>query len=124
MSDMCSEDTELKALTLLGQSLPDTDAQMLRTLCSAAEIRLKSMLRKGVTAEDTGEAFSTAAAMLASAMYLDMLTAQAGGVSAFTSGRLSVQTDPSCAAALRKAAEDILDAYIDKGGFEFKGVRS
>ena len=88
-------DIEMKALSMLGESVPDEDADMLRAVCSAAAAELESRLRRGASSDEIGETFVTASAML-------------GGASA---------------AALRKSAETLLGAYLDSGGFEFVGVQ-
>ena len=114
-------DIEMKALSMLGESVPDEDADMLRAVCSAAE--LESRLRRGASSDEIGETFVTASAMLAISMYMELGSAHSGGVSGFTAGKLSVQLGGASAAALRKSAETMLGAYLDSGGFEFVGVQ-
>lgn len=115
-------DIEIKALELLGSHLPDEDAPALRAMCTAAAGELKARLRTCVKAEDISELFVTACAMRAVAMYMELGSVKSGRVSGFTAGELSVRLDGSAAAALRKNSEDMLAAYMDKGGFEFSGV--
>ena len=116
-------DIEMKALSMLGSNVPDEDAQMLRTVCTAAAAELEGRLRRGVSSDDMTELFTTAAGMLAIFMYMELGSAHSGGVSGFTAGRLSVQLGGASAAALRKSAETMLGAYLDTGGFEFMGVQ-
>ena len=113
-------DIEMKALSMLGESVPDEDADMLRAVCSA---EIESRLRRGASSDEIGETFVTAAAMLAISMYMELGSAHSGGVSGFTAGKLSVQLGGASAAALRKSAETLLGAYLDSGGFEFVGVQ-
>ncbi len=115
-------DIEMKALSMLGQSVPDDDAPMLRTVCAAAAAQLEDRLRAGASSEQITELFTTAAAMLAISMYMELGAAHSGGVSGFTAGRLSVQLGGASAAALRESAQALLGAYLDRGGFEFVGV--
>lgn len=116
-------DIEMKALSMLGESVPDEDADMLRAVCSAAAAELESRLRRGTSSDEIGETFVTASAMLAISMYMELGSAHSGGVSGFTAGKLSVQLGGASAAALRKSAETLLGAYLDSGGFEFVGVQ-
>ncbi len=116
-------DIEMKALSLLGGNVPDEDAVMLRTVCTAAAAELEGRLRRGACADGITELFTTAAAMLAISMYMELGAAHSGGVSGFTAGKLSVQLGGASAAALRKSAEALLGAYLDTGGFEFAGVQ-
>ena len=113
-------DIEMKALSMLGESVPDEDADMLRAVCSAAAAELESRLRRGASSDEIGETFVTASAMLAISMYMELGSAHSGG---FTAGKLSVQLGGASAAALRKSAETLLGAYLDSGGFEFVGVQ-
>lgn len=46
-------DIEMKALSMLGSNVPDEDAQMLRTVCTAAAAELEGRLRRGVSSDDT-----------------------------------------------------------------------
>lgn len=110
-------DIEMKALSMLGESVPDEDADMLRAVCSAAAAELESRLRRGASSDGIGETFVTASAMLAISMYMELGSAHSGGVSGFTAGKLSVQLGGASAAALKKSAETLLGAYLDSGGF-------
>ena len=105
-------DIEMKALSMLGESVPDEDADMLRAVCSAAAAELESRLRRGASSDGIGETFVTASAMLAISMYMELGSAHSGGVSGFTAGKLSVQLGGASAAALRKSAETLLGAYL------------
>ena len=77
-------DIEMKALSMLGSNVPDEDAQMLRTVCTAAAAELEGRLRRGVSSDDMTELFTTAAGMLAISMYMELGSAHSGGVSGFT----------------------------------------
>lgn len=65
-------DIEMKALSMLGESVPDEDADMLRAVCSAAAAELESRLRRGASSDEIGETFVTASAMLAISMYMEL----------------------------------------------------
>ena len=47
-------DIEMKALSMLGESVPDEDADMLRAVCSAAAAELESRLRRGASSDEIG----------------------------------------------------------------------
>lgn len=115
-------DIEKKAVRLLGYKLPPEDEEKLGCVCAAAAESLSRRLRSGVKREDISEIFTTAAAMTAIAMYVELASAPSGGVSAFTAGKLSVQLGGRSAEAIRQSAESMLGAYIDDG-FAFKGVQ-
>lgn len=72
-------DIEMKALSMLGESVPDEDADMLRAVCSAAAAELESRLRRGASSDGIGETFVTASAMLAISMYMELGSAHSGG---------------------------------------------
>lgn len=89
-------DIEMKALSMLGESVPDEDADMLRAVCSAAAAELESRLRRGASSDEIGETFVTASAMLAISMYMELGSAHSGGVSA------SRQESCPCSSAERR----------------------
>lgn len=105
------------ARSLCGAEEGDT---LLAALCGAAETAWRARLRDGVTAEACGEAFLCAAAMTAAA---DYWTGQCG-VESFTAGELSIRrSGGGGAAALRQAAERLMEPYTVERGFAFQGVR-
>ena len=116
-------DIEMKALSMLGESVPDEDADMLRAVCSAAAAELESRLRRGASSDEIGETFVTASAMLAISMNMELGSAHSGGVRSFAAGKKNVKLGGASAAALRNSAETLLGAYLDSGGFEFVGVQ-
>lgn len=92
---------------------------LLTALCGAAETAWRARLRGGVTAEACGEAFLCAAAMTAAADYW----AGQCGVESFMAGELSVKHGGEGTAALRQAAERLMEPYTVERGFAFQGVR-
>lgn len=106
----------------LARSLCGTEEgdALLTALCGAAETAWRARLRDGVTAEACGEAFLCAAAMTAAADYW----AGQCGVESFTAGELSVKCGGGeGAAALRQAAERLMEPYTVERGIAFRGVR-
>ena len=99
---------------------PDT-----RTLTAAAE--LESKLRTGVKSSDIEELFVSAAGVLAISMYLELDDIPGDKIDSFKAGELSVKLHSGekaqSAASLRKRAESMLAAYLECGGFDFKGVQ-
>ena len=85
-------DIEMKALSMLGESVPDEDADMLRAVCSAAAAELESRLRRGASSDEIGETFVTASAMLAISMYMELGSAHSGGVSGYSFRRCWART--------------------------------
>ena len=67
-----------------------------------------------------------AAAVLALSLYLELMDIPNDKIDSFKAGELSVSlrdsTKTGCAQSLRMRAESMLSAYLDCGGFEFKGV--
>lgn len=95
------------------------DEAALRALCSAAEVELTNRLRRDVTAEDCGECFTCAAAMLAAANYRE--ACGACGVEAFRVGEVSVTPGKAGTAALRQAAERLMAPFL-AGGLSCRGA--
>lgn len=122
-----NDDIKAKAIMLCGGELSEESERVLSTVCEAAARELEAKLRKNVSPDELGENFVTAAGVLALALCMELENSAAGEISAFRAGSLSVNLcdseTASSAAALRKTAESMLSAYLDKGGFSFVGVR-
>lgn len=119
-----TSDITNRALALLGGDAGD--AAVLEKLCAAAASELESRLREGVSSDDAGERFVTAAGILALSMYIEVggadgaQSVRAGNV---TIGRRGARSGIVSAAALRREAEAMLSSYLRDRGFEFVGVR-
>lgn len=122
-----NEDIKARAEQLCGGKLSDESERVLEAFCAAAASELEAKLRQNVKPDDISELFVTAAGMLALALCMELETGGAGDISAFKAGNLSVNFrsgESNCSAAsLRKAAENILSAYLEGEGFSFLGVR-
>mgnify|MGYP003317194499 CR=1 FL=1 len=117
-----NSDIESKARSMLGKT-PDKENGLLRFVCEAAAAELESKLRHGVDREKIEELFVTAAGVLAISLYMELSPDGEDNVKSFKAGSLSVELgDVSSAAKLRRLAENMLCAYLDNGGFGFKGV--
>lgn len=92
---------------------------ILPALARAACEQLRLRLRPGVRAEDCGEVFPLAAAMIA----LDALREMEGEgrVSAFTAGEVSVRCDGD--RSLVRTARQMLAPWTGDCGFAFRGVQ-
>lgn len=103
----------------------ETEEALLEALCTAAEAELTGRLREGLTAEDCGEAFPCAAALMAVSALLPCR--ESGGVEQFTVGDVSIRagggTLDGAASALRSQAQRLMAAYCGDDGFAFLGVR-
>ena len=97
----------------------NTNEQILRTLCRAAQQDLAANLKKGVTMESCKDAFCCAGAFLA----LSMLPSQSDDVQSFRVGDVSVTTgrSDSASACLRTQAAMLMAPY-STGEFAFLGV--
>ncbi len=87
---------------------------------------MESRLREGVSPDDIGELFITAAGMLALSMYIEVGAADdAAGVKAgnVTVSRRGAREGIASAASLRREAEAMLSAFLKDRGFGFVGVR-
>ena len=100
---------------------------LLEPLCAAAENAWLGRLRKGVTAEDCGEALICAAAFTAAA---DLTAGDGGGggLASFSAGDISVKARDSgerakTAESLRQAAERLMEPYVRAAGLWVRGVR-
>ena len=99
---------------------------LMEALCHAAEAAWTARLRADVTAETCGEAFCCAVAFAAAADYA--VGQDAGGISGFSAGTVSVQTRngtdrAAMASALRQTAERLMAPYAESESFCFRGVR-
>lgn len=121
-----NQDIESKAREMLGTSPLGNEGKALRSACQTAALELESKLRSGVKSSDIEELFVSAAAMLAISMYLELTGIPNDKIDSFKAGELSVSlrdgTKTGSAQSLRMRAESMMSAYLDCGGFEFKGV--
>ena len=98
------------------------DETVLRTLCQNACDMLDRRLRKGLTAEDCGEAYPLAAAWIA----LDWLRSGQGvdGVTYLSAGNLTVRREGGGEVeTLSQKAMEIMSPFLRDDGFVFRGVR-
>ena len=99
----------------------------LEALCGAALAELKKSLRDGLSPEDCGEVFVTAAAFTALAMQTELKSLSGIGVESYTAGSVSVRSGGSTAAysaakSLRAQAARIMAPFVRSEGFDFIGV--
>ena len=121
-----NQDIESKAREMLAASPLGDKGKALRSACQTAAAELESKLRSGVNSSDIEELFVSAAAVLALSLYLELTGITNDKIDSFKAGELSVSlrdgTRTGSAQSLRMRAESMLSAYLDCGGFEFKGV--
>ena len=121
------QDIESKAREMLGTSPLGQEGRVLRSACQTAAAELESKLRAGVKSSDIEELFVSAAGVLAISMYLELDDIPGDKIDSFKAGELSVKLHSGekaqSAASLRKRAESMLTAYLECGGFDFKGVQ-
>ena len=121
-----NDDIKARAIMLSGREFSAEADSMLTAICEAAAAELESKLRKGVSSETLGETFVTAAGILALAMCMELESGTEDEISAFRAGEISVNLRQNgvkaSAASLRRAAEGMLSAYLESGGFSFMGV--
>lgn len=121
-----NQDIESKAREMLAASPLGNKGKALRSACQTAALELESKLRAGVNSSDIEELFVSAAAVLALSLYLELTGITNDKIDSFKAGELSVSlrdgTKTGSAQSLRQRAESMLSAYLDCGGFEFKGV--
>lgn len=121
-----NQDIESKAREMLGTAPLGNKGKALRSACQTAAAELESKLRSGVNSSDIEELFVSAAAVLALSLYLELTGITNDKIDSFKAGELSVSlhdgTKTGSAQSLRMRAESMLSAYLDCGGFEFKGV--
>ena len=105
----------------------ELEETLLEMLCEAAEQRLTTQLREGVTPEDCGSAFPCAAALLAAA---DLCSCRCGtdAITSFTAGDLSIQgrdaeKADAMARGMRETARAMMAPYTTDGAFCFRGVQ-
>jgi hypothetical protein len=106
------------AAAIAGDGADDT---LLQAMCVAAASELEARLREGVSAEQLGETFSLAAGVLAASMYC--ATEHPERIRRFRAGEVSVAYEKATPESLRTAAEEMLAAYLQDRGFDFRGVR-
>lgn len=105
---------------VLGMELTPVQAQALERCCAAAKLRCLSGL--GELTEETEPVALQACALMAAGLFLES-SPEAGEVSSFTAGRLSVTTGGAGRAQkLKQAALDLM-APLRGGGAAFLGVR-
>lgn len=121
-----NQDVESKAREMLAASPLGNEGKALRSACQTAAAELESKLRSGVNSSDIEELFVSAAAVLALSLYLELRDIPNDKIDSFKAGELSVSlrdgTKTGSAQSLKMRAESMLSAYLDCGGFEFKGV--
>lgn len=121
-----NQDIESKAREMLAASPLGNKGKALRSACQTAALELESKLRAGVNSSDIEELFVSAAAVLALSLYLELTGITNDKIDSFKAGELSVSlrdgTKTGSVQSLRMRAESMLSAYLDCGGFEFKGV--
>lgn len=121
-----NQDIESKAREMLAASPLGNEGKALRSACQTAAAELESKLRSGVNSSDIEELFVSAAAVLALSLYLELRDIPNDKIDSFKAGELCVSlrdgTKTGCAQSLRMRAKSMLSAYLDCGGFEFKGV--
>ncbi len=121
-----NQDIESKTREMLAASPLGNEGKALRSACQTAAAELESKLRSGVNSSDIEELFVSAAAVLALSLYLELRDIPNDKIDSFKAGELSVSlrdgTKTGSAQSLRMRAESMLSAYLDCGGFEFKGV--
>lgn len=121
-----NQDIESKAREMLGYSPLGQEGKVLRSVCQTAAAELESKLRAGVKSSDIEELFVCAAGLLAISLYLELTGIPNDKIDSFKAGELSVKLRDSAktqaSQSLRQHAESMMSAYLDCGGFEFKGV--
>jgi hypothetical protein len=115
-----------QAEALLGEPVRDDRAAALTAMCEAAGTELENRLRDGVTAEELGSAFVSAAGVLALSMYIQL--GDTSDIGSFKAGNVTVSlrggdSRAASAASLRRQAELMLAAWLKDRGFDFMGVR-
>ena len=118
---------EILALAATLSQPAEEQRELLRLLCTAAQRELTAKLKEGCTAEECGESFLCAAALLAAANF-HSVTAAGGDAVSFAAGSVSVNTGGSSeqakrAALLRRQAKRLLAGWLKDDGFAFRGVK-
>ena len=104
----------------------EAEKPLLAALCTAAVGSVTQRLRPGLSAEDCGDAFLCAAAMVAAAGLISCRSS--GDVEQFSAGDVSLKTgsnDNGCkaAASMRRHAAELMEPYWVDDGFAFAGVK-
>lgn len=109
-----------QAAPMAGQ-LDGQQSQLLKALCQTAVVRLEAQLREGLTAEDCGDAFVTAASLYALAAFRE--AGQADGIAEFRAGDLTIKAENSLSFSrcLQQQAEQLIHPFL-KDSFVFLGV--
>ena len=112
------EQVYTQAMMLAGE-LEGRQADLLNILCGAAAASLAARLREGLTPEDCGADFVTAASLYA----LAALNGAESGMEEFKAGDLTVKRSGADAASrcLQGQAERLMGPYL-KDRFAFLGV--
>lgn len=97
----------------------EVDRSLLEVYCRAAMSQLERQLKAGVTLQDCGELFITAAAWIAVGFYGQSMDTD--GVSSFSAGDFSVTKSGVQYGQLRQQAEQLMAPYC-KGQMGFLGV--
>ena len=100
---------------------PEDEARLMQ-LCESAAERLLRQLPKGVTAQQVGESFTQAAAMMAAADFSEL--AEDAQVQQLSAGPVSVTRLPGGRAKILRRQAEALMAPWCSGGFRFMGVRT
>ena len=111
-----TEQVFARALILAGE-LEEQQQEKLRILCGAYIAVLEAQLKDGLTAENCGENFLTAASFLA----LEAMGGIGTNVQEFKAGDLTVKTGSAENRDLKRRAEALMAPYL-KGRFLFTGV--
>lgn len=106
------------AASLITGTLPADQESLLYTLCDAAAQELRLRLRPGVTPEDCGKCFTSAAALKAVSLFR---AAQEGEITEFEAAGVAVRITDS--RAVQTLVEELLAPWCD-GGVVFRGVRT
>lgn len=104
----------------------DAERPLLAALCTAAVDDVKRRLRPGLTAEDCGDAFLCAAAMMAAAGLMSCRSC--GVVEQLSAGDVSLRVSSSgdgceAAASMRRHAAEMMEPYWADDSFAFSEVK-
>mgnify|MGYP004530787117 CR=1 FL=1 len=110
-----------RALLFMHGELGKNGQERLALLCRLAAAELAGRLRKGVSTEEAGEQFISAAGILALSMYA---TLEEDALESVKIGSVSMTNRRGdLAQRLRELAEEILAGDLRQRGFDFRGVR-
>lgn len=101
----------------------NADEVVLAAMCDAAAAEIEARLKEGVTLEDLGSAYVTAAGVLALSMYCAVSDPER--LRSFRAGDVSAEYGDISDSAehLRAVAESMLTGSLRERGFGFRGVR-